>query len=241
MTADNDGSVELDPAVRGLERALGHDFAQPDLLLRALTHRSLKNERPQVAPHDNERLEFLGDAVIGLVIAAVLSDRFPSASEGELTRRRADLVSESALADVARTIDVGAALRLGRGEEKSGGRDKPRLLASAFEACIGAIYRDAGLQASYEVVARILERKVASSMLPGAMDFKSRAQEWAQANLGATPTYRLVEATGPDHHRHFVVAIDVEGETAATGQGRSKSDAEQDAARLGLEAWLTQD
>lgn len=237
MTTKDD-LVVLEPEALQLAERLGHAFHKPALLRNALTHRSLANERPDIAPTDNERLEFLGDAVIGMVVAAQLYGRFPGAAEGELTRRRADLVSESALAVIARNIDLGEALRLGKGEARSGGREKPRLLASAFEACIGAIYRDGGIHAAYDVVDRLFAARVASSMLPGALDFKSRAQEWAQAHLKTTPTYRVLETSGPDHQRRFNAAIQIDNEDVAQGQGGSKAEAEQEAARNALEHWL---
>lgn len=237
MTTKDD-LVVLEPAALALAQRLGHTFEKPALLRNALTHRSLANERPDTAPTDNERLEFLGDAVVGMVVAAQLYGRFPGAAEGELTRRRADLVSESALAAIARNVDLGAALRLGKGEDRSGGRSKSRLLASAFEACIGAIYRDGGFEAAYEVVERLFAARVASSMLPGALDFKSRAQEWAQAHIKATPTYRLLDSSGPDHQRRFTAALQTDGQDVATGQGGSKAEAEQEAARAALELWL---
>ncbi|MEM9730732.1 MAG: ribonuclease III domain-containing protein, partial [Myxococcota bacterium] len=132
--------VTLDEAARELCEGLGYDFESPALLRDALTHSSFRNERPDLAPEDNERLEFLGDAVVGMVVASLLVEHFPSADEGELTQRRADLVSEKGLAKVAVGLGLGPAMRLGRGEEKSGGREKPRLLSSALEACFGAIY-----------------------------------------------------------------------------------------------------
>ncbi len=136
------GAEPLDDAVRRLCERLNYSFADKGLLLDALTHRSFRNERPDIALADNERLEFLGDAVLGLVVASLLYLQFPDSDEGELTRRRADLVSEKGLFEAAEEIGVGEAMRLGKGEEKSGGRSKSRLLASALEACVGAIYRD---------------------------------------------------------------------------------------------------
>ena len=232
----SDRAKGLEPEAAELCTSLSYEFSDPKLLRDALTHRSFKNEHPEVAPNDNERLEFLGDAVIGLVVASMLGDRFPDADEGELTRRRADLVSEAGLASIARRIELGAALRLGRGEERSGGRRKPRLLASALEACIGAIYRDGGIDAAHDAVERLFE-PVLDDNDPGHRDFKSRAQEWAQANNHGTPAYRLLATHGPDHRRWFVVAIDVDGQEQAIGEGRSKTEAEQAAAELALKRW----
>ena len=216
----------LDDAAQALCRALGYSFADTGLLLDALTHRSFKNENPEIATADNERLEFLGDAVVGLVVASLLYVQFPDADEGELTRRRADLVSEKGLTEAAQAIGVGPAMRLGKGEEKSGGREKSRLLSSALEACIGAVYSDGGADAAFEATRRIFEPRLHTAA-PGRRDAKSRAQEWAQAHLGGTPSYRLVDSEGPDHDREFTIALELHGEEVATGVGRSKIEAEE--------------
>jgi len=226
----------LDEAMEALCRRLGYVFADTGLLLDALTHRSFKNENPELSSADNERLEFLGDAVVDLVAASLLYVRFPDAAEGELTRRRADLVSERGLSEAAEAIGVGAAMRLGKGEEKSGGREKPRLLSSALEACIGAVYSDGGAAAAFEAARRIFEPRL-DTAAPGHRDAKSRAQEWAQAKLGGTPSYRIIASEGPDHEREFTVALELHDEQIATGTGRSKLEAEQAAAEEALEAW----
>jgi len=230
----------LDPAALEICDALGYGFTDERLLRDALTHRSFKNEQPDLAPNDNERLEFLGDAMVGLVVASLLSEQFPDATEGELTRRRADLVSEKGLAAIAESVGLGPAMRLGKGEEMSGGREKPRLLSSALEACIGAIYKDAGVDVAVEVTRRIFEPWLHASE-PGHRDFKSRAQEWAQARLGDTPSYDLVRSDGPDHAREFVVALELKGNRVAFGEGRSKLAAEQAAAKAALEVWSAED
>jgi ribonuclease-3 len=232
----SDRDEPLDDAARALCRELGYSFADTGLLLDALTHRSFKNENPDIAAADNERLEFLGDAVVGLVVASLLYVRFPDADEGELTRRRADLVSEKGLSEAAEGIGVGPAMRLGKGEEKSGGRDKPRLLSSALEACIGAIYSDGGADAAFEAARRVFEPRLSTSA-PGRRDAKSRAQEWAQAHLGGTPSYRLVSSEGPDHEREFTIALELNDEEIAVGTGRSKIEAEQAAAEEALARW----
>jgi ribonuclease-3 len=226
----------LDEAMEALCRELGYTFADTGLLLDALTHRSFKNENPELSSADNERLEFLGDAVVDLVAASLLYVRFPDAAEGELTRRRADLVSEKGLSEAAEAIGIGAAMRLGKGEEKSGGREKPRLLSSALEACIGAVYSDGGAAAAFEAARRIFEPRL-DTAAPGHRDAKSRAQEWAQAKLGGTPSYRIIASEGPDHEREFTVALELHDEQIATGTGRSKLEAEQAAAEEALEAW----
>jgi ribonuclease-3 len=230
------GSEPLDDAVLRLCERLGYSFTDKGLLLDALTHRSFKNERPDVALADNERLEFLGDAVVGLMVASLLYAQFPDSDEGELTRRRADLVSEKGLFEAAESIGVGDAMRLGRGEEKSGGRSKARLLGSVLEALLGAIYFDGGADAAFEVVHRIFEPRLHTSA-PGHRDVKSRAQEWAQAHLGGTPSYRIVGTDGPDHDREFTVALELNEEEVATGTGRTKLAAEQAAASAALDQW----
>jgi len=226
----------LDEATEALCSALGYSFADTSLLLDALTHRSFKNENPEDLSSDNERLEFLGDAVVNLVAASLLYVQFPDAKEGELTRRRADLVSERGLAEAAKAIGLGAAMRLGKGEEKSGGREKPRLLSSALEACIGAIFSDGGADAAFAAARRIFEPRLHTAA-PGHRDAKSRAQEWAQANLGGTPSYRILSSEGPDHEREFTVALELNDEQVATGVGRSKVEAEQAAAAAALGEW----
>jgi ribonuclease-3 len=232
------GQEPLDDAVLRLCERLGYSFTDRGLLLDALTHRSFKNERPDVAPTDNERLEFLGDAVLGLVVASLLYVQFPDSDEGELTRRRADLVSEKGLCEAAEAIGVGDALRLGKGEEKSGGRSKSRLLASALESCVGAIYQDGGADAAFAAARRIFEPRLHTSA-PGHRDAKSLAQEWAQAHLGGTPIYRIVGTEGPDHDREFTVALALHEDDIATGEGRTKLEAEQAAARTALALWAS--
>jgi len=209
--------------------ALGHRFEREELLRDALTHRSYANERPKLAPSDNERLEFLGDAVAGFVVSGMLWERFPDAPEGELTRRRADLVCEATLAAIAKDLGIGEALRLGRGEERSGGRDKPRLLASALEACLGAVFLDGGELAAVRVGRSLFADRI-DGVTPGASDFKSRVQELVQARHGTTPRYEVLAAEGPDHDRTFRVAIVVRDRTVGEGSGRSKGEAEQAAA-----------
>jgi len=235
-----DRDESLSDTVSSLCRELAYSFADPGLLVDALTHRSFRNENPEVASADNERLEFLGDAVVGLVVASLLYVRFPDADEGELTRRRADLVSEKGLTEIAEAIGVGPAMRLGKGEEKSGGRSKPRLLSSALEACIGAIYSDGGADAAFAVARRLFEPRLHSAA-PGHRDAKSRAQEWAQAHLGGTPSYQLVDSEGPDHAREFTIALELNGEQVSLGTGRSKMEAEQAAAEAALAKWARAD
>jgi ribonuclease-3 len=227
FVADDDAPFET------VATALGHEFAHPDLLRDALTHRSYANERPKDARTDNERLEFLGDSVVGLVVSTMLWERFPDAPEGELTRRRADLVCEPSLAEIARAVGLGDALRLGRGEERSGGRDKPRLLASALEACFAAVYLDGSEAAAMRVGRQLFGSRI-DRTTPGASDFKSRVQELVQSQRGITPRYEVLSAAGPDHERLFHVAVRIGEDTLGEGTGRSKGEAEQAAAEV---AW----
>jgi len=226
---------DFDELLPRMESAFGHTFADRALLRDALTHRSFANERPNRAPADNERLEFLGDSLVGAVVAAMLFERFPGADEGELTRRRAELVREASLAAIARELALGDALRLGKGEERQGGREKPRLLASALEACFGALLCDAGPVRAFELVRRLFEPRL-FAFGEGERDFKSRVQEILQSRGGSAPTYELVETEGPDHERVFVIAITIDGERVASARGRSKNEAEQAAAAIALTA-----
>ena len=227
-------AVDEQESLRAFCERLGHSFINMDVLRDALTHRSLRNERPSEAPIDNERLEFLGDAILGAEVASLLFEKFPDAKEGELTRRRADNVSERAFCALAIELGLGEVLRLGKGEDRSGGREKPRLLASAFESCIGAVYIDGGREAARQVVRTLLLPKLEASQAPGAHDFKSRIQERLQAEQGQAPLYRVVRTEGPDHARRFFVSIEINGKALAEGNGHSKVAAEQDAARLAM-------
>lgn len=222
----------LDESLDEVETVLGHRFANRDLLRDALTHRSFANERPKQAPSDNERLEFLGDSLVGFVVAAMLYERYPDATEGDLSLRRAELVCEAGLAAIARELRLGDALRLGRGAVQQGARDKPRLLASAFEACCGAIFLDAGEAVAAARVRAVFVDRLASSA--GDRDFKSKVQELVQGRGLETPRYVVLEAIGPDHDRVFEVAIEVGGEQIATARGRTKTEAEQAAAAEAL-------
>jgi ribonuclease-3 len=216
-----------------LQEKIGHFFEDPSHLRDAMTHRSFVNERPDLAPRDNERMEFLGDAILDLAASALLWRQYPEATEGELSRRRADLVCERALAVIARELSLGDALRLGKGEEKSGGRDKPRLLASALEALVAAVYLDAGEQEAI-TVARGLLAPYVDALAPGERDFKSRLQETLQAAGEDLPTYALSKAEGPDHERVFHVEVRSGEAVLGTGSGRSKLRAEQLAAQDAL-------
>jgi ribonuclease III len=228
--------------VSPLETAIGVAFAKRSLLVDALTHRSYVYEH--VAPNvvSNERLEFLGDAVLSIIASDLLYHAFPEASEGELTNLRASLVRASALATMAKDLPLGPYLRLGRGEEVTGGRTRELLLARAMEALIGAIYLDAGMPAMRGFLEPRLASELASVMSKRQLkDDKSLLQEVAQAQLGITPTYRLVEQSGPSHERTFIVEVLLGDRIAGRGEGTSKRQAEQAAARTALadDGWDT--
>jgi ribonuclease-3 len=241
----------MEPAAAGdpgwpadLETALEHRFANKELLVQALTHRSLAYEQSgagEVPREDNERLEFLGDAVVGMVAAESLYQRFPDLPEGALTRLRGALVSRRHLAEVGETLELGKHLRLGRGEERSGGREKRALLANAMEAVIGALYLDGGIDAARRLIeARVLAPNVALLRQQlqageGIGDFKSALQELLQARKQGQPEYRTTAETGPDHRKRFFVEARAGGEALAEGSGPTRKVAEQDAARQAIE------
>ena len=219
-----------------LEARIGHTFATRQHLLDALTHRSYAYEFAAPGVVSNERLEFLGDAVLGLIASDLLYARFPSAPEGDLTTLRAALVRASTLAAFARSISLGTYLRLGRGEETTGGRERDLLLARAFESLIGALYQDGGMPAARAFLEPLLRAEVTRVTATSASikDDKSLLQELAQGQLGVTPTYRVVGESGPSHDRTFTVEVLLGDFVAGRGEGRSKRQAEQAAARDAL-------
>ncbi len=224
----------MSPDLDNLQKALHYQFQNPRYLQEALQHRSYVNECPEDDLQDNETLEFLGDAVLNLVVGHVLMERYPRMKEGDLSRTRAQLVSEVRLAEVARTIDLGRYVRLGKGEAQTGGREKPSILADTLEALLAAIYRDGGYQAAFEVIASHLAFQFdAVGTAVADTDYKSRLQEYAQNHLKTMPVYRVVDARGPDHDKIFNVALDLQ-DLRVQGSGRSKKMAEQDAARQAL-------
>lgn len=219
-----------------LEEALSYRFRSRELLERALTHRSYANERG--LPEHNERLELLGDAVLGLVATEWLYRYHPELPEGELSKRKSYLVSAPALAGFASHLGIGRALRLGVGEERSGGRDKPSLLADALEAVLGAVYLDGGLEPVRRIVAPFLEQVVEERPRVLDADAKTRLQEELQARGWELPEYCTVREEGPDHDKRFLVECRVRQRSAGRGEGRSKKVAEQRAAAEALEALL---
>lgn len=229
--------VSADPA-GAFAAALGHAFANPDLLREALTHRSAIDRlrgRNLDLRHGNERLEFLGDRVLSLVVADLLILRFPDESEGELARRHAALVRAETLAEVARAIDLGARLTLADSEEATGGREKPAILADACEAIIGAIYRDGGLEAARAFVERHWVPRIEHDPTP-PRDPKTTLQEWAQGRGLPLPSYREIGREGPPHAPQFVMEVIVRGRDPARGTGRTKREAERAAAVAMLES-----
>jgi ribonuclease-3 len=216
--------------LEALQERLGYQFRNPNLLQEALTHSSFARESPP-GSHDNEQLEFLGDAVLNFVVSVRLADAFPELPEGKLSRARSQLVAANHLAQVGERLELGKFLRLGRGEEKSGGRNKSRLAVNALEAVVAAIYRDGGL--------RQVQRFVRKYVLPAdlsahadhlfTIDYKSALQEFLQAGRMGAVNYRVVEEHGPEHHKTFVIEAEAQG-LSARGSGESKKSAAQHAA-----------
>jgi ribonuclease-3 len=219
-----------------LETLVGHVFSDPRLLEEALTHKSFLNENATPGRKHNERLEFLGDAVLGLTVGHLLMERFPEVREGDLSMLRAHVVSEPSLASVATTLALGEWLYLGKGEEQTGGRKKASLLADAVEAVLAAVYLDAGFAAAFAVARRLFEPRFASLPQPGRGDFKTRLQERTQAERQGAPRYAVLGEKGPDHEKVFVVAVYLGELELARGEGRSKKEAEQRAAEAALAA-----
>ncbi len=219
-----------------LQKALGVKFKNKSLLEQALVHDSYVNENPGIAATSNERLEFLGDAFLGLVVAEKLFHDFPEAREGQMTQLRASLVRRESLARIAQTIGLGDHLFLGKGEEASGGRNKVPNLAGAFEAVLGALYLDRGLDKARDCTLRLLTPELQRVTSEGVeVDFKSQLQEVIQARAQRPPTYSVVETSGPDHDRRFTIEVKLGRDTLGRGSGRSKKAAESAAARDALE------
>ncbi len=216
------------------EARLGYRFHDRRLLEMALTHKSYLNENPSPAREDNERLEFLGDAVLNLAVGHLLMESLPLRAEGELSRSRALVVNEGGLARVAESLGLGDWLFLGKGEEQTGGRHKPSLLADACEAIVAAIYLDGGFEAAFRVVRQLFEPQMRAARDPANADFKTRLQERAQGRLHCSPRYAVVAESGPDHDKVFEVVLTLNGREYARGTGKSKKEAEQRAAALAL-------
>lgn len=226
---------EIEIHVRQIESGLGYVFENRALIAEALCHRSFVNEHPHDDMHDNERLEFLGDAVVNLAVAHILMRAYPDRNEGDLSRMRAALVNESHLAVVARTLDLGQAVLLGKGEAHTGGADKNSILADTFEALIAAVYLDGGYARAFAVIETLFAalphpRRSLDTLV---QDFKSQLQEQVQRSGRPMPRYTVVDQSGPDHDKLFTVQLRVHTLTTE-GRGKSKKLAEQDAARQAL-------
>ena len=223
--------MKIDAQLDLLQTELGYRFKNPALLLRSLTHVSF--DRRGNEGH-NEVLEFLGDAVLDLAISDLLMHRNPDKTEGNLSKMRAALVNSTVLAGKAAQLKIGSVLRLGKGEERSGGRSKESILAGAFEALLGAIYKDGGYQAARAVVERYFDADLTGKKL-GQHDYKTRLQEISQMLFRMPPSYRVVAETGPDHEKMFVTEITVGGNVLGKGEGKSKKQSEQEAAKKALQ------
>ncbi len=239
-TSDSTSDAAETAPLTDLEQQLGVEFGDSSLLQTALTHPSFANEHPDDAVGDNERLEFLGDAVLGMIVARTLYQRFPEVQEGRLTEWRSHLVCGPTLAKVAGGIGLGDWLRLGRGEELTGGREREGNLERAYEAVVGAIYLDAGLPASRTFVRGTLADELETlETSPDALNPKGALQELVQ-QLGSVeddrPDYVLLEESGPDHQRHYDVAVEIDGEVLGRGAGASKQQAEKEGAAQALAA-----
>lgn len=233
--------MNVDERLDLLGSALGYRFNNQDLLWIALTHKSYANEKNGAVHRvttDNERLEFLGDAVLDLALSDCLMDRFPMDPEGSLSKKRASLVNEDTLFNIATELKLEQMIRLGKGELKTGGLQKPRILASALEALLGAIFVESGYPTALEVARRLYKlrlEEMSQSSVAFQQDFKTRLQERMQERHRATPIYHVESETGPDHEKRFEISVKLDETILATGAGRSKKAAEQDAARQALE------
>lgn len=219
--------------MRELEEKLGYRFENIGLLEHAMTHSSYANEHRSAGITSNERLEFLGDSVLGMVVAEYLYATHPDMPEGELTRTRAALVCENSLYEVARALNLGRYLRLGKGEDAGGGRSRPSILADATEATLAAVYLDGGIESVIPIIRTYILDKEQEKAVD--RDYKTALQELVQRHPGQAVSYRLVEETGPDHARVFVMEVSVGGRPVGVGRGRSKKEAEQMSAKAALE------
>ena len=220
--------------IKDLEKAIGYQFRDLSLLQNALAHSSYANERWHNSLMSNERLEFLGDSVLGMLVANYLYRTFPNRPEGELTRMRADMVCERTLARVAGQLELGKHLLLGKGEEQGGGRSRDSILADAVESVIAACYLDGGMEAAKAFVEKFILVTVPTQKMNNA-DYKTALQELVQQKKNQTLSYRLVGESGPDHDKKFEVELTLNGTVVGTGTGSSKKRAEQQAAQVAME------
>ncbi len=227
------------PPLSNIQQLIVYPFNNAELLERALTHKSYANENR--VPYHNERMEFLGDAVLNLIVSEYLMKTCPDSTEGDLSRHRAAVVSEPALAAIARTLELGDYLLLGKGEEQTGGRNKDSLLADCLEALIAAVYLDGGTEAATTFVMRFFEEVIKKTSTSGnTLDYKTELQERCQERLKQLPEYRVVSETGPDHQKQFEVELVIKGQVYGRGIGRNKKEAEQRAAKESLKILNTQ-
>jgi ribonuclease III len=222
-----------------LSERLGYGFKDPKLLELACIHKSFGNEHRAAQPleaRDNERLEFLGDAVLDLIVSLCLLEAFPKSSEGDLSKLRAGLVNEKSLARLAKTLELGEFIWLGKGEEQTGGRAKESILASTLEAVVAAVFSDGGFAAADAWVRELFAARLKGIRgEDGLQDYKTTLQELVQGRFKSAPRYELVQASGPDHDKTFEVRVLINGALTATASGKSKKEAEQQAAKLALE------
>lgn len=227
-------------SIERLQERLGYSFGDRGILLQSMTHTSYGHEflsEKSVALRDNERLEFLGDAILDVVVSDILLEAFPNANEGQLSKMRAAVVNEKTLAELAKTINLQDCIRLGKGEAQTGGNQKPSILSCAFEALIAAIYLDGGFNAVYPVVRHLFAPLfIEESELINFYDHKTQLQEMVQARFRVTPTYHLLQTKGPDHAKLFEVEVRMNGKILAAAMGSSKKEAEQNAARAAIQS-----
>ena len=216
--------------IESLEKRLGYKFKNEKLIIEALTHKSYKQ------PYDNERLEFLGDAVMDLIVGEYLYKKFSSSNEGNLSKIRASLVNESGFDKLARALNLGDFIYLSSAEENNGGRSKPSLLSNAFEAIMGAIYLESGLEVVNKIAIKLIEENHKDISLASLFrDFKTTLQELTQARFGITPVYKVIASRGPDHLKEFEVAVMIDDKEYARAVGKSKKIAQQEAAKVAIE------
>lgn len=220
----------MSKSIDTLEEKLGYKFKDKKLIIEALTHKSYKQ------PYDNERLEFLGDAVLDLIVGEYLFKKFNKSDEGKLSKIRASLVNEAGFDKLARSLELGDYILLSNAEDNNGGREKPSLLSNAFEAIIGAIYLEAGLQTANDIAIKLIESNHEEISLDSLFrDFKTTLQELTQASFGVTPEYKVLASRGPDHLKEFEVGVFIQDKEYAKAIGKSKKIAQQDAAKIAVE------
>jgi ribonuclease-3 len=224
----------VNPDLDELQKKINVFFREPRLLETALTHPSYMVEHAEVE-HHNQRLEFLGDAILGSVVAYYLYEHFPKFGEGHLTKTRAAVVCEPSLAAVARKLELGKYLRLGKGEENSGGRKRPSILADAFEALTAAVFLDQGWEATCDFLAGLLKEEIEKNVHGVTRDYKTHLQELVQSRGNESPYYQILEESGPDHDKKFTSGVFLKDKLLGKGTGKSKKESEQNAARAALE------